>query len=359
MNRTWLKGSTQWKRGLRGARQLVLLCILACACACAPQVPTATATTTQRPTPPPTATAFERPSETPSPGALGPVPSPTLEPILCAERVMIISLDGMRPDAVTPQGTPNTFMLSRRGAYSWTAQTILPSATLPGHASMLSGYDVPGHGLYWNDYIEARGYIRSSTVFSIAHEHGFHTVMIVGKQKLLHIATPGTVDDFSEIRGGGDLLRADEAIEIIFEGFGVFFLHFRGPDNAGHRYGWMSPGYLEVVGEADMCVGDVLDALRWTDLDDTTLVILTSDHGGHGRTHGSDRPEDMTIPWIIAGPGVIPGLELTSEVRVYDTTATALWALGLPLPEDLDGIPVVEAFDERVEAECQLMEALR
>jgi arylsulfatase A-like enzyme len=272
---------------------------------------------------------------------------------------MIISLDGMRPDAVTPQGTPSIFMLSRRGAYSWTAQTVLPSATLPGHASMLSGYDVPGHGLYWNDYIAARSHIRSATVFSIAHEHGFHTVMIVGKQKLLHIATPGTLDDFAEIRGSGDLQRADEAIEIIFEGFGVFFVHFRGPDNAGHRYGWMSPGYLEVVGEADMCVGDLLDALRWTDLEDTRLVILTSDHGGHGRTHGSDRPEDMTIPWIIAGPGVIPGLELTSEVRVYDTTATALWALGLPIPEDMDGMPVVEAFDERIEAECQLMEVPR
>jgi arylsulfatase A-like enzyme len=54
----------------------------------------------------------------------------------------------------------------------------------------------------------------------------------------------------------------------------------------------------------------------------------------------------MTIPWIVAGPGVVPGSKLSRRVVVYDTAATAMWALGLDLPSDLDGRPVLEAFGE-------------
>ena len=63
----------------------------------------------------------------------------------------------------------------------------------------------------------------------------------------------------------------------------------------------------------------------------------------------------MTIPWIIAGPGVEAG-GLTSQVRIYDTTATVLWALGLPIPDDMAGAPVREAFGGGVEVECGLVE---
>ena len=35
----------------------------------------------------------------------------------------------------------------------------------------------------------------------------------------------------------------------------------------------------------------------------STAVYFTSDHGGHGRAHGQGTPEDVTVPWIGAGPG--------------------------------------------------------
>jgi len=76
---------------------------------------------------------------------------------------------------------------------------------------------------------------------------------------------------------------------------------------------------------------------------DDTLIIVTSDHGGHDSTHGENIPEDMTIPWVISGPGVVPG-ELTTQVYTMDTAATAAFALGLPIPAEWDGIPVYETF---------------
>ena len=36
-------------------------------------------------------------------------------------------------------------------------------------------------------------------------------------------------------------------------------------------------------------------------------VLVTADHGGHGRGHGSKDPLDVTIPWIAWGRGVSAG----------------------------------------------------
>ena len=74
-----------------------------------------------------------------------------------------------------------------------------------------------------------------------------------------------------------------------------------------------------------------------------TLIIITADHGGHGTSHGSSRLEDITIPWIIAGPGV-RHVVLSTNVSTTDTAATVAWALGLPIQPDWDGRPVLEAF---------------
>jgi hypothetical protein len=208
---------------------------------------------------------------------------------------------------------------------------------------MLSGYDVEAHGLGWNDYIPSNGFIRTPTLFSLAHDAGRRTEMVVSKEKLVHIATPGTVDEFTYVPGG-DYAVAEQAGIAIADGFDVLFVHFPGPDTAGHEAGWMSPIYLGTVAHSDEAVARVLAALEAAGLREGTLIILTSDHGGHDTVHGSSRPADMTVPWIIHGPGVVPGTRLTSPIVVYDTAATAAWALGLPLPADLDGRPVLEAF---------------
>jgi arylsulfatase A-like enzyme len=210
---------------------------------------------------------------------------------------------------------------------------------------MLSGYGVETHGLVWNDYLPSRGYIRSVTLFGMAQRAGFRTVMVVAKQKLIHIASPGTVDEFVYIPGG-DFAVAEAAVARIESDFGVLFVHLPGPDSAGHRYGWMSPAYLSTVANSDQAVGRLLDAVVQAGLEGKTLIILTADHGGHNRTHGSARAEDTTIPWVVAGPGVVPDLALTTPVATYDTAATAAWALGLPLPEDMLGRPVLEAFED-------------
>src|SRR5262245_43556549 len=61
------------------------------------------------------------------------------------QHVLIISEDGLRPDALSEERTPAHFALMRAGTTARLAETILPSETLPSHASMLSGYPSSVH----------------------------------------------------------------------------------------------------------------------------------------------------------------------------------------------------------------------
>jgi arylsulfatase A-like enzyme len=52
-------------------------------------------------------------------------------------------------------------------------------------------------------------------------------------------------------------------------------------------------------------------------------VIITADHGGHDHTHGTDCPEDMTIPLIFAGAEreLIGNLDKVSIMDIAPTVA--------------------------------------
>lgn len=258
-------------------------------------------------------------------------------------RVAIVSVDGLRPDALPPSA-PNILALARRGARALDARTVFPSITLPAHASMLSGCEPAVHGLTWNDYEAERGTIQVPTVFSLAHAAGLRTVLVAGKEKLRHLDAPGTLDSFVLVTDG-DGAAAGTSVAEAARGFELLVVHLPDVDLIGHARGWMSTEYLIAVSRADAAVGRILAALP-----PGTTVILTADHGGHGASHGSADPADMRIPWIAAGPRIPAGLELRTPVRTEDTAATAAYLLGLALPEAAVGRPVLEAFGVRSEA---------
>jgi predicted AlkP superfamily pyrophosphatase or phosphodiesterase len=268
-----------------------------------------------------------------SPVVVAPTPAPS-------PKVAILSVDGLRADVLAKAEMPNVRELALRGAYTWSARTVTPSETLPSHASMLSGEDPKVHKFTWDwdDFKPEKGYITVPTALSVARAAGLRTVMVVGKKKLQHLAPPGTVDSFV-LAERGDRDVANEAIIQAGVGFDLLFAHFPDVDYAGHAEGWMSPAYMAKVAEADEAIGRLLAVLPAQ-----TTVILTADHGGRDRSHAQDIPENMTVPWIVAGPRVVRRGEMTSRVKETDTAATALWVLGLSLPGACAGEIVREPF---------------
>jgi len=286
-----------------------------------------------------TATPSQQPTEIPT--SL-PTLTPTATPLPRPARVLILSIDGLRPDAIELTPMRNLQALMQQGAYSLVAQTVFPSVTLISHASMLTGLCPDKHGVYWNDYIPGLGYANGTDLFDLAHAAGLRTVMVVGKEKLRQVTEPESTDVF-EFINDRDLVIAARVAELIPQGFGLMFVHFPTPDWMGHEYGWLSPEQYSVIFRADEALQIILNALEEAGMRDDTLVIVTADHGGHKTTHGSHQLEDMTIPWVAAGPGVYH-LVSSTEINTTDTAATVAWALNLPIQPEWDGMPVLEAF---------------
>jgi len=295
----------------------------------------------------PTTTATLIPSSTPPPPTETPLPTITPTPAPRFERVLIVSFDGLRPDAIAAAHMNNVLSLIQTGAYTFGAQTIMPSVTLPSHASMLVGTCPAKHIVRWNEYVPQNGFAIGTDIFDLAHASGLRTVMVVGKEKLRQITEPASTDYFAFVDQTDkipDPFTIEQlAMQQMIKGFGLMFVHFPNGDLAGHDHGWMSRQQLDAYATDDESFGYLLDTLKSLGLYDGTLIIVTADHGGHDTTHGTNMLEDMTIPWIVSGRGIQP-MQLTSQISTTDTAATAAFALGLPIPTEWDGVPVYEAF---------------
>ncbi|MBL8078966.1 MAG: alkaline phosphatase [Anaerolineales bacterium] len=298
------------------------------------------------PTDTPTATLL--PTETITP-ILAPTETPVntlipteVSPAGKIKHVIIITYDGMRGDAVAAAPMPNLMSMMRDGAYTTTARTINYAVTLPGHASLFSGLCQSKHGVDWDVTTYYKGYSKGVDIFDEAHAAGLKTVMIVNKEKMRQLAEPETTDVFRIVYGTEKVIM-NSAIEEIAAGFDLMFIHFGSPDNRGHKYGWMSDAYLKALRDGDAALGLLLPALDQYGIRDSTLIIVTSDHGGHDRGHVGTVIEDLLIPWVAYGPGVKAG-QLTNPVSIMDTGPTIAYALELPFQAEWDGFPVYEAF---------------
>ena len=270
------------------------------------------------------------------------LPAPASTPRPAIRRVLIISIDGLRPDVINLAPMPYLLSLMTGSAYTLSAQTVIPSTTLPAHTSMLDGMCVLKHNVRWNEYIPQNGYAIGTDLFDLAHAAGLKTVMVVGKEKLRQVTEPQSTDIFQFVDKIDDIL-VTQLITNFPQDFGLMFVHLRDVDLAGHDTRWLSRKQLDTANIADQEVNRLLNALDKYNLRNETLVIITADHGGKGENHIENIPEDTTIPWIISGPGVQPK-HLTTNVHITDTAATAAYALGLQIPKEWDGIPVYEAF---------------
>jgi len=218
----------------------------------------------------------------------------------------------------------------------------------PGWTSILTGVDADKHGIYANGgYSDIdRSY---PTLPGRVHELDLPTATAIHWQPIqVSIIEDGVVN---EAMVGTDLEVADAMSESLENGdYDLHFVHFDDVDGAGHSSGFSpdNPDYLDTVRVTDGYVGRLIDAIaaRATRSDENWLVVVTSDHGGLGNSHGGVEPEIRAIPLIISGDGVSPGEfsgagAVPGELDVgfvshLDVHPTVMQFLGFPPQEDWD-----------------------
>lgn len=260
----------------------------------------------------------------------------------------------MSPDGIQQAETPHIDRLQTEGSYTYQARAVLPTSSSPNWASMIMGAGPEQHGITSNAW--ARNDFTLPT--NAGDENGFFPTIFT----LLHDQRPdaevGAIyhwKDFGRLFDSTHVTydqapASEEATAAVAAQYikdkkpSFCFVHLDHVDGAGHSKGHGSPAYYEAVSKADSLIGQLLSALEEADMQESTLVIVTADHGGLGFGHGGESPEEVLIPFILWGKSIKKGYAISSPVNTYDNAVTAAFALQLDIPLAWIGRPVKEAF---------------
>jgi len=268
-------------------------------------------------------------------------------------RLIIIGVDGLSVDGVSKASVPRLRELMARAAWTLEARGVMPTLSSPNWASAINGAAPEQHGITSNGYfrrmVEFQPECRTPdgkfpTIFGLMRAAYPDSRIAVfhdwdGFSNLLEKRAP---DVLRHVSGAARTTQAAIAYWSANRP-ALMFLHLDNVDHAGHAHGWYSKQYYQAVADADGYVGQVLDMVDALSARDSTYILVTSDHGGTKHGHGKNSLAELQIPWILAGPGVIPE-RITAPVNIYDTALTAAWIFHLDPARCWIGRPVLSAF---------------
>lgn len=278
------------------------------------------------------------------------------DPAARTPKILVIGIDGVRPDVLAEVHTPNLDGLADLGAYSDRAITGSPTVSGPGWSSMLIGVWPEKHGVVSNDFTTNRYGEHPDFLTRLESvDPAWVTAAVVDWRPLGDTVDGGplltaAIDSLVVLDGyelgwlEADSLSAQAAVELLTgTDVDALFVYNGAADELSHRSGAIGPEYREAIAAADRVVGRLLGAVRSRPAygQEDWLVIVSSDHG---RTteggHGGESPEEKTIPFLVSGPSVVEST-LEPPPAVVDVAATALGHLGVALDPAwaLDGRP--------------------
>jgi choline-sulfatase len=265
--------------------------------------------------------------------------------------MLLVTVDTLRADHVTPQIAPALDRLASESVRFDAAVTVAP-VTLPAHASLLTGSYPPAHGVRDNQvftlsqaaptfakWLQSRGYATGAFVSAVVLDHRYG----------LNSGFAAYDDDMGSAaeRSARDTLdRAERWIASARQPF-FLWVHLFEP-HAPYKTG----SYAAEVTATDNELDRFFNAIRSRGIWDDLVVSVTADHGeslgDHGEsTHGYFVYDPtIRIPWILKAPG-LNARRFAYQVRIIDVLPTMieLARAGGPeeesLPDRVDGVNLV------------------
>jgi len=257
-------------------------------------------------------------------------------------RVILFLIDGMRPDGLQQATAPTMKKMIKNGLAVLNAQTTFPSVTLPCHASLFLGVPPERHGILTNQWMPQVRPIPG--IVEVLRHAGLKSGFFYNWENLRDLSCPGMLStsvmldnleapvDKSDYQLTEIALRRLQSDELDFA-----YIYLGKTDEVGHDEGWMSRPYLEAIHHADVCISRIQEAMP----EDVTYLVI-SDHGGHKQSHGTNKPEDMTIPVIIQGPNIPVGVDIKQPVTILDIAPTIINLFKLKTPKPWVGKPLLK-----------------
>jgi arylsulfatase A-like enzyme len=261
-----------------------------------------------------------------------------------APKVLILGLDGVRPDRLAAAATPTLDSLIAHGAFSDAATTHPPTVSGPGWSSMLIGVWADKHGVLGNDFA-TNAYARFPDLLTRIEtvRPALATLAVLDWPPLGTTASGGPlfgdridrtllVDGDSLGYREADALSATLAADALATGdVDAAFVYFGDVDETGHAHGTLSAEYDAALATVDRQVAEVLTGLRRrpTYAAENWLVLVSTDHGRRDDGgHGGASAAETTIFVILSGPSVPRGA-IDPPPAIVDVAVTALAHLGI------------------------------
>jgi len=291
--------------------------------------------------------------------------------------VILISIDTCRADHLSCYGfksktTPNIDAVAAEGFLFEAVVSSVP-LTLPAHSSMLTGTIPPYHGVHDNfDYLDDT----NVTLAEILKEAGFTTGAVISAFVLDaqfgieqgfdayhdHFESP-LEDNEVEQRQGEETTRvALDWLEKNRSDRFFLFLHYYDPHA---RYQppepfvsqFPSDPYAGEIAYVDDCIGQVIQQLKELKLYDSTLLIITADHGEMLGEHGEPTHDYFVYQGAIRVPLIfkLPGRDKPARIKpiaaLVDIVPTVCSLLKIDTPEQVQGVDLSPSFQGRDIAE--------
>lgn len=275
-----------------------------------------------------------------------------------AAHVLLIGIDGWGAYSVPKaHDIPNIRQLMADGCYTLKKRCVLKSESAINWASMFNGAPTEMHGYTdWNSRVpeipSAAVNVRNiyPTIFSIIREQMPKAVTgCLAEWDGIKYLVDSLAIDYVDVASNYE--KDDTQLTRMAEKYikeakpTLLAVCYDQIDHVGHAIGHDTPDYYRVLAHIDTQVGRLVQALKDAGIYDDTIIMLTADHGGIGRSHGGQTLMEMEIPFIICGKNVKKGQLITDTMIQYDTAATIAEVFGLQRPQSWRGVPMYSVFE--------------
>lgn len=248
-------------------------------------------------------------------------------------KTLLVSIDGLRSDAIDSAHTPTLDYLIKNGSYSMNVKTVKPSITLPAHFSIFTSLEPSSHGVLTNNAFPNMS-VSTRNLFYRVKSKGGTVCAFYSWEHLRNLAMPGIMDYSFFHRQNNEkdliLLAGAASAHIISNTPNFTFVYFEWTDIIGHKYGWMSFEYLKALEITDHALGLIVAGIRPLFKQEGFSIVVTSDHGGKGKNHTEDIPENNYVPVIICGDNILKNYRIEDEIKLLDLAPTIARLLNIP-----------------------------
>jgi predicted AlkP superfamily pyrophosphatase or phosphodiesterase len=225
-----------------------------------------------------------------------PAPSPATT-ATARPQLLLISIDGLRADALHWGITPHLSALAAGGVQAQWMNPSYPALTFPNHYTLVTGLRPDHHGIVHNSMDDAElGGFKVSMTDAVGDSRwwGGEPIWVGAEKAGLRAATwswPGSEAAIDGVRPTHWLkydahvppdARARQVgdwLEDRQQPLSLVTLYFDQVDKAGHDHGPQSPEYRQAIARVDEAIGGLVARLRRDHRLDHTDIIIVSDHG--------------------------------------------------------------------------------